>query len=168
MLESPKPQLTTPATSRLLRGAVLLVVVATQSWTVDRAVATSPVWHDDVGTAWQQALDEGRPLLMYISTKSCSHCRKMKSTTYADRDVATLVDESVVAVAIDGQRQRKLVRKHLVRAYPTTLVISPDGREVGRFEGYVSPDDFRRRLAWAVDRSLDVQHIAAGPRGTTR
>jgi thioredoxin-related protein len=153
----------TPIAPRRLHGAVLLVVVAIQSWTVDRVVADTPAWHHDVGTAWQQTLDEGRPLLMYISTASCSHCRKMKSTTFANPDVAVLVNESVVAVAVDGQRQRKLAQKHLVRAYPTTLVIAPDGREVGRFEGYVAPDDFRRRLAWAVDLAIDPAYVAKQP-----
>jgi thioredoxin-related protein len=160
----------------LFSGTALLVVVAAYSAAAPRAVAASPVvagsvadspkttaWHTDVSTAWQQALKEDRPLLMYISTSSCTHCRKMASTTYANRHVATLIDESVIAVAVDGRRERKLVKKHLVRSYPTTLVIAPDGREVGRFEGYVSPDDFRRRLAQAVQTPNNVQHVAKRP-----
>lgn len=160
----------TPITPRALHWAVLVAATAI-TWSMsdhaladDYAVAAdTPVWHRDVSTAWQQAVEEDRPLLMFISTASCGHCRRMKSTTYADPNVAALVGESVVAVAIDGKRQRSLVRRHLVRSYPTTLVISPDGREVGRFVGYVSPSDFRRRLARAVDLSVDPQYVAERP-----
>ncbi|MEZ6068778.1 MAG: DUF255 domain-containing protein [Pirellulales bacterium] len=73
----------------------------------DFAVASdAPAWHDDVSRAWQDALEQDRPLLMYITSPSCGFCRKMTATTYADRQVASLVSETVVAVAVDGQRQQ--------------------------------------------------------------
>ncbi|MCA9101012.1 MAG: thioredoxin family protein [Planctomycetales bacterium] len=154
----------------LLAASLLSLALAVTSgppvWaqTDDFAVASdAPAWHNDVSRAWQDALEQDRPLLMYITSPSCGFCRKMTATTYADRQVASLVSETVVAVAVDGQRQQALVRRHLVRAFPTTLVIAPDGREIGRFEGYVAPRDFRRRLAAAIDLSIDPQRVASRP-----
>ena len=159
----------TPTTSQTMHWVVLLAVGAlvglTPAWTRadDFALgADTRVWHRNVGTAWQQAVEKNRPLLMYISTARCAHCRKMQATL-ADPDVVSLVDESLVAVAVDGKRERKLVRQLAVRAYPTTLVIAPDGREVGRLEGYAAANVFGRDLAEAINLAHEQKNVAERP-----
>jgi thioredoxin-related protein len=131
-------------TERLILAAVVLLV-GNSVGAGEEAIA----WQSDYQQALQTAGEQGRPMLVYVSRAGCKYCVLMKKRTFSKSDVARQINSDYVPVAIDARESRELVQKLKVRAYPTTLVIAGDEKTVLRIKGYVSADQFRKRLTVA-------------------
>lgn len=92
----------------------------------------------------------------------CGPCKMMEHRTFRDPSVVRGLDR-VVTARVDseeeetrnGYRGAELAQRFGIEAYPTLVLLSPDGREVSRHTGYAEP---RALLSW-LDRAL-----AAAPR----
>lgn len=83
-----------------------------------------------------------RATLLQFSSAFCAPCR-------ATRRVLAGVAEAVSGVAhveLDAEAHLDVVRRLQVAKTPTTLVLSGDGREVGRAEGQPTPAQVLRAL----------------------
>jgi len=89
----------------------------------------------------------GRPLLVYVGADFCGYCRKLEQTAWGDDGVARVVDAGFVPLEIDGQRDAALAGQLGVRGFPAVIVLSPEGRIVGRVDGYREPAVMRAFLA---------------------
>ncbi len=116
------------------------------------ASAEDIAWHTDLNKAWIQARAEQRPLLMFVVRDGCTFCDQMKAKTYADAQVANEINESYVALIIDPKQRAGFAKDFKIRAYPTTLVISPQSKVLDRMKGYLPPDKFRQHLTDAEAR----------------
>jgi len=97
--------------------------------------------------AQQEARQSERPLLIYVGADFCGYCRKLERTTWVDDGVARVVDAGYVPLEIDGQRDAALVRQLGVRGFPAVIVLSSEGKIVGRVDGYREPAEMRVFLA---------------------
>jgi len=104
-------------------------------------------WRRVPQVAQQEARQSGRPLLIYIGADFCGYCRKLEQTAWVDDGVSRAVDAGFVPLEIDGQREAAIVRQLDVRGFPTVIVLSPEGRIVGRVDGYREPAQMRAFLA---------------------
>lgn len=109
-------------------------------------------WIDDVDEAWAITQSEDRPLLLFITQDRCKYCTKMKQATYQDGKTVTLINDHFVAVELSGNQAAKLVKKLGIRAFPTTVLITPDARVADQMKGYLPPAKFNERLLAAVGR----------------
>ncbi len=59
----------------------------------------------------------------------------MTQNVFTAKDV---VDASVglMCIVVDGDERKDLVERYQVKAYPTGLIVLPEGAEVTRFVGY--------------------------------
>jgi thioredoxin-related protein len=104
-------------------------------------------WQTDVTTAWKQAREQERPLLVFITTSNCRYCTMMQNVSFADPDVVEVIERGFVPTAVDAKDVSWLVRDQKVSSYPTTLIISPAAEVVDRIKGYVKPEELKPRLA---------------------
>jgi uncharacterized protein YyaL (SSP411 family) len=118
------------------------------------ATAEEMRWLTDAGRAWSTAKQEKRPLLIYFTSSACHWCAEMKAKTFGHPDVAREINKSFVAVSLKAEDEQELAQALEVTGYPTTIIISPDKKLLGRMTGYVSPSVFRRRLAAAMPTKL--------------
>lgn len=109
-------------------------------------------WIDDVDEAWAMTQSEDRPLLLFITQDRCKYCTKMKQGTYQDGKTVTLINDHFVAVEISGTQAARLVKKLGIRAFPTTVVITPDAKVADQVKGYLPPAKFNKRLLATVGR----------------
>jgi protein disulfide-isomerase len=107
----------------------------------------SVAWHHDVKSAWQSTQQQGRPLLVFVTTNHCLYCTKMKQATYANAAVAATINRSFVPLVLDGEAPCPLLKDLAVKAYPATFIISRDAVILDRVDGYVAPDKLMARLA---------------------
>jgi thioredoxin-related protein len=115
---------------------------------VARPAAQAEVqWHADPAKAHQLARDHQRPLLLLLTTDGCYYCTKMKQSTYRDRLVAADIANHFVAAQVNAKKHRTLARKLGVKAYPTTVIISPDYKVMDVIPGYVDAKTLRVRMA---------------------
>jgi thiol:disulfide interchange protein len=89
-----------------------------------------------------------RPILYDFTADWCPPCRRLKSEIFEDPSQAAQISGMfVTARVLDRQREEgrnpaiidSLQRQFGVDAFPTLLVVSPDGHEYGRVVGYPGP-----------------------------
>lgn len=100
--------------------------------------ADSPVaFTHDFELAAQLSEDSDKPLFLDFETTWCGPCKQMDALVYTAQSVVT-ASQSVVAVKIDGDEHKDLTQRFEVSAYPTLILLSPEGDELRRAVGYQS------------------------------
>ncbi len=114
------------------------------------------VWLASSQRAVESVEQQQRPLLLYFTGKQCAWCRKLERTTWSDSKVSATVKRSFVALKVDGAKETQLMEKLEVVGLPTTVIVSPDGKELNRIVGYVTPEEMQIALEKSVvgDRTV--------------
>lgn len=107
--------------------------------------------------AWTAAQETGRPILVFVTSRSCPHCVRMLGETYQRSTLQTFVKGSFETVLVDRTEQPELAQKLHVRMFPTTLVVGPNNKVIDVIEGYVDAAAFSRRLQTSL-----AAHAAEG------
>ena len=109
------------------------------------------------GVRWEVSLEaglaasasQGKPSFLDMRADWCPACLELEKKTWPDPGVQKWLG-SVVPVRLDMTKNtdadQALMQRYGVRGLPTVLLISRDGKELGRFTGFKSPDAL---LAWA-------------------
>jgi hypothetical protein len=95
--------------------------------------------------ALARAGSEGKLVLLHLSGPGEPDPKLMEETTYADPAVAKWVAERAVAVQADASKDPLLGKRYGVGAWPSTVLILPDGRAIAS-GAYLTPKLF---LPWA-------------------
>lgn len=103
--------------------------------------AESPLaFSADLPAALAQARESGRRVLIDFETTWCGPCAAMNRHVYSAAPVVEAA-EGLLAVKVDGDASRDLVERYGVGAYPTLILLSAEGAELGRRVGYQSVTD---------------------------
>lgn len=100
-----------------------------------RAVA----FEADFEAAESRAAAEGKPLFVDFKTVWCGPCHTMDEWVFT-ADAVVDAAAGIVAARVDGDERRDLAKRFGIAAYPTLLLLGPDGAERGRFVGYLGVD----------------------------
>jgi Thioredoxin-like len=136
--------------SRSAYTARLLLSIAALSLAQESLSAGEPAtvsWHHDVKSAWQSTQQQGRPLVVFVTTNHCMYCTKMKNATWSNATVAATINRSFVPLVLDGEAPSPLLGDLAVKAFPATFIISRDAVILDRMDGFVAPDKLMARLA---------------------
>ncbi len=145
-----------------IRNVVCFVIASLVGLSAAAASDTAKVaWHTKVQDAWQATQQGRRPLLVFVTREDCFYCAQMNKLTYGNSAVAGAINQSFVALVIDGAGDSALLRDLKVTAFPTTFVISPQAVIVDRIEGYVRPEVLASRLG-SVRSEAQVAKVAQG------
>ena len=103
-------------------------------------------WRDNWEAALKEAKEANRPLALEIYMEGCPHCQRLHAETHADQAVAAALNTRFIPVRLEGRQHMEVVRQFNVTGAPTTLIFSPDGRELHRFPGFFPPADYLKEL----------------------
>ncbi len=74
-------------------------------------------------------------------------CKKLEKTTLSDGAVSAYLGDRVVPLRLNVDTNGKArSREYRVEGLPTLVVLSAEGREIGRIPGYLPPDVFLERM----------------------
>ncbi len=103
-------------------------------------------WLRDLNQGLQAAQSRQRPMLLFLSMDGCGYCQKMKGTTFTDGRVQRVIRDGYIPVSVKASEQPKLMRRLQIQSFPTTLIVSPQGKIVGNVRGYLPPSAFLTRI----------------------
>jgi thiol-disulfide isomerase/thioredoxin len=135
--------------------AIAALVIFEVAGVTNVVASGSPFRDIPAARAIEEARRGPKPLFIDFYTTWCGPCRKLDDTTWEDSEVRRWLSESVVAIKVDAERDSGLASRHGVRAYPTLLLLAPDGEELQRVVGYVDAHDFLSRMR-APPESVDT------------
>ena len=162
MVTTERLTLTIDSPSRALRGAIgMLLIMGLGPLVATGLAEDSPAvkWQTDVDRAWRSTQKNRQPLLVFVSSKGCAPCQRMKTGTFADPKVARQISDAFVPVIVDGASRSPLLKDLNVKGYPATFIISPDAVVLDRIDGYVAPKQLAKRLS-AAWPTTDSQSLA--------
>ena len=105
------------------------------------------------------ARQTGRPILYEFGAEWCGPCRVLQSEVFADPQHASIIASSFVPVrVVDRQREdgrnpmdvQTLEERYHIQAFPTLVVVDPDGGELTRLEGYPGATGVMQQLTNAA------------------
>jgi thiol:disulfide interchange protein len=111
-------------------------------------------WRPIAGAA-AAAHQAGRPLLYDFSAAWCGPCRLMQREMFSDARIADQINRAFVPVHVvdrsreDGRNPPEvdaLQARFRIEAFPTVIVVSPDGGDPVVFEGYGGRDEMLKGI----------------------
>ena len=113
-----------------------------------RGSTTPEGWYDDFAAAQKEAVKTGRPMLVLLTGSDwCGFCVRLKKTVLDTDGFKQFAAEKLILVYLDFPSHRvklpaeltkqnaALEERFRVGGYPTTVILSPDGKELGRIVG---------------------------------
>ncbi len=107
---------------------------------------------------WEESLNkaekENKPIFLDAYASWCGPCKLLKNTTLADEKAGRFFNEQFINVTFDMEKGegQKLARKFNVSAYPTLVIINPEGEPLAILEGYVKPDKLIKFGKYGLER----------------
>lgn len=115
--------------------------------------------HPTVDAAWQASQKSQRPMLLFIHSDNCRFCVKMEKETYSHPEISRALAATAESVSVKKEHNLELIKRLKIRAYPTTVIVSPVGKEITRVEGFLDPQKFVVRM-FGVPEGQPVQRAA--------
>jgi thioredoxin-related protein len=102
---------------------------------------------------WQTSLAQGQALakqehkyvLADVYTDWCGWCKRLDRDVFPDSKVVSYLQKDFICVKVNAEdpaEGKGVADAHQVTGYPCALVFSPEGKLIGRVEGYEAPKKY--------------------------
>ena len=128
-------------------------------------------WADFSPATFARAKAEHKFIVMDGSAEWCHWCHVMEAVTYHDDAVRKILDAHFIPVKVDVDSRPDVEERYSEYGWPATVIFSPDASELGKYRGYIAPEDFveilndRRCNRW---RQIGGKTRGAGRSGFVR
>lgn len=158
--DSSHPSVSSDAESTNLTSLKASKVAAEAGDVPEANVVSAGKWLDSFEDARKLAIGKNIPVVLHFEAVWCGACRQMDSAVLNQPAVLDHLGTTVIGVRVDADRDPDLIAKHGISSLPTEVVIGPDGKEIGRYTGNASLDEYMTRLTKSVATNAASQTAA--------
>jgi thioredoxin 1 len=125
-----------------------LVVSLAYAWYCFYVPSNDIAWADSFESAQKQAIESGKPMILYFTGQWCVPCRIMKREVWADNQVASPVNSRFVPVSIDIDKPEHaaVLVRYNVGGAPVTIITDPQGNVLRWKSGGIGKSEFLQFL----------------------
>jgi YHS domain-containing protein/thiol-disulfide isomerase/thioredoxin len=116
-------------------------------------------WSTNIEESLQRAAANGQPVLMEFTADWCVFCKKMEKNTFPNPQVTQKISSNFVAVRVDADQNKGLVKDLGIKGLPAILIVSPDLKVIKRISGFQTPEALIKQL----DEVAYARPTQAGP-----
>lgn len=122
---------------KTIRTAVLLLLTALTLAAQAQDEGVRFIENTPLADVLAQAREAGRNVFLDCYTSWCGPCKMMATKEFVKKEAGDYFNAQYVSTKIDMEKGEgpELARRYGVSAYPTFLILSPEGKEVGRVVG---------------------------------
>ena len=124
------------------RLLVIIILLPAIALSASKMHESGVDWQDWSALAFEQAKQENRMILVNVGMEGCAACYRMDTITYADEDVARLVNKHFVTIAVDSEARPDIGERYMDWAWPATIFLAPDATQVLAIRGNRLPRNF--------------------------
>lgn len=140
-----------------LKLAVCVGIIALLAIGGASAIESDPAggqinWHSyEEGT--EIARRSGMSMVFYFYADWCTYCVRMQEETFGHASVIDFMNNKVVAVKVDVDKNKKVARSFGVRGLPATVFLTRNGDRVGPMPGFIPPKSYLSMLTKIMEQS---------------
>ncbi|MDR2756667.1 MAG: thioredoxin family protein [Planctomycetaceae bacterium] len=94
---------------------------------------------DDYSLGFERAKQEMKLVLIFFTIPNSDASQRMMETTFHDEEIKRLSNR-FVCIRIDGSKEADFCKSIGIKGYPTVLFMTPQGEELQRLTGKLTPD----------------------------
>jgi hypothetical protein len=113
--------------------------------------------------AFERARREHKYILLDGAAEWCHWCHVMDETTYLDPVVGRALQERFVTIRVDIDSRPDIADRYGEWGWPATILFSPEAEEIGKYRGYLPPEELRSILGAIETATRGGPAKAPGP-----
>ncbi|MEE8583681.1 MAG: thioredoxin fold domain-containing protein [Acidobacteriota bacterium] len=149
-------------TNTMLLSALAALLLSLPACSVQSAQANSFDWIHDYEKALEMAKSQSKPIFAYLETDWCTYCRQMEQTTLKDQRLIEEMGSKFIWLKLNAERDEEgiMLRDRFgITSFPGMLILTSKGEEVDRLSGYLSSQEFRRKVDWLAHGPMAVKRL---------
>lgn len=125
-----------------------LVVSLAYAWHSFYVPENDIAWADSYASGQQQAVESGKPMVLYFTGEWCVPCRVMKRQVWADEEVKKSIDQQFIPVAIDVDEPENadVLKRYKIGGAPVTIIVDAKGNALRWRAGGIGKSEFLELL----------------------
>lgn len=129
---------------RWLHWAFAVAIVLSS---VSDSRADAIAWQQDFEQARQLAAQQNKLVLVHVWAPWCGPCRRMDREVFNQPDLAAAIHALYVPVKINTDQLPAARHAFGIRAWPTDIVMTPDGKVIKKMEGFRTASQYGALMA---------------------
>ena len=119
----------------------LAVIVLAAAMVLCRSGAAAEIsWSTDIEDSLHRADSSSQLVFMEFTADWCVFCKKMEKNTFTNDEVTQRISSNFVAVKVDADQNKDLVKDLGIKGLPAILIVSPDLKVIERISGFQTPE----------------------------
>lgn len=101
---------------------------------------------NDLDKAFKDAKAHHRNVMIVFDGAACIYCDYLKEDTLSDSAVQKEINDNYIILITQTSESPELTSQLNIYGTPTTVILDEDGNELGRIEGYETPEEYLAHL----------------------
>lgn len=126
--------------------ALALTLLSTLGSVRASAAESAVHWQSDIEAACATAAQSNRLVLVHFWGSNCKPCVRLENTVFTEPQFAAVLEADYVPVKINVDQFPVTADRYGVRAWPTDVILTPDGKMAGTIACPSDGVEYARRL----------------------